>query len=172
MALYRKVIPKIARDVIRTLLSKNAIEVDDARIAEAELDVAAVLVGHLDQVEAVGHEAKEALQRRGLSMDKFNQTKARFAEMKGIKIGEEEPDYLTGQILEALFASKNIEEIYFEDKDMRKLIKESLFKAISVSQDIEQEAKSRLKNIKEGTLEWDIEFPRMVSAIKRQKGLE
>lgn len=170
MALYRKVIPKIARDVIRTLCSKQAIEVDESRMAEAELDLAAVMVAYLDAEEEVSREASETLVRLGMPKDRFSQMKQRFAERKGIKIGEEGLDYLLAQLMEALFASKNIEEIFADDAELRKIIRECITKALKVSEDVEQEARSRLKNVREGTPEWDIEYPRMIAQVKRQKG--
>jgi hypothetical protein len=171
MALYRKIIPKIARDVIRTLCSKNAIEVEEDRLSEAELDLAAVIVGHLDAEEEISREAAETLVRLGMAKDRFLQMKQRFAERRGIKIGEDGLDYLIGQLVEALFASKNIEEIFADDLELKKIIKECVTKALKVSDDIEQEARSRLKNVREGTPEWDIEYPRMIAQVKRQKGL-
>src|SRR5579871_2127495 len=124
MALYRKVIPKIAKDVIRTLCSKQAIVVDEAHLAEAELDLAAVIVGHLDAEEAISKEAADTLVRLGMPKDKFNQMKQRFAERRGIKIGEDGIDFLLNQLVEALFASKNIEEIFEEDVELRRIIRE------------------------------------------------
>lgn len=171
MALYRKVIPKIARDVIRTLCSNKAIEVDESRQSEAELDLAAVIVGHLDAEEEISHEASDNIARLGMPKERFSQMKQRLAERKGVKIGDDGNDYLLGQLVEALFASKNIEEIYAEDNELRKIIRECMNKALEVSDEIATEAKSRLKNIKEGTPEWDIEYPRMVAQIKRQRGL-
>lgn len=171
MALYRKVIPKIARDVIRTLCSQEAIEVDESRLSEAELDLAAVIVGHLDAEEEISREAADTLVRLGMPKDRFSQMKQRFAERRGIKIGEEGIEYLLGQLLEALFASKNIEEIFADDVELRKIIKECMIKALKVSEEVEQEARSRLKNVREGTPEWDIEYPRMIAQVKRQKGL-
>jgi hypothetical protein len=44
-------------------------------------------------------------------------------------------------------------------------------KSLKVTEEVEQEARSRLKNVKEGTPEWDIEYPRMLAQVKRQKGL-
>jgi hypothetical protein len=171
MALYRKIIPKIARDVIRTLCSKQAIVVDESRMSEAELDLAAVIVGHLDTEEEISREAADTLVRLGMPKDRFIQMKQRFAERRGIKIGEDGLDYLLGQLVEALFASKNIEEIFADDLELRKIIKECINKALKVSEDVEQEARTRLKNIREGTAEWDIEYPRMIAQVKRQKGL-
>lgn len=120
MALYRKVIPKIARDIIRTLCSKQAIVVEESRMSEAELDLAAVIVSYLDAEEDISREAHEALSRLGMPKDRFQQMKQRFAERRGVKIGDDGLDYLLGQLMEALFASKNIEEIFAEDQDLRK----------------------------------------------------
>lgn len=171
MALYRKVIPKIARDIIRTLSTQEAIEVDEARMGEAELDLAAVMVGYLDAEEEISREAADTLARLNMPKERFAQMKQRFAERRGVKIGEEGLDYLLNQLLEALFASKNIEEIYAEDQELRKILKECMNKSLKISDDVEQEARSRLKNIHEGTPEWDIEYPRMIAQVKRQKGL-
>lgn len=170
MALYRKVIPKIARDIIRTLCSKQAIIVEESRMAEAELDLAAVIVGYLDAEEEISREAAETLTRLGMPKERFAAMKQRFAERRGIKIGEEGLEYLHGQLVEALFASKNIEEIFSEDQELRKIIHECITKALKVSDEVEQEARSRLKNVREGTPEWDIEYPRMIAQVKRQKG--
>lgn len=171
MALYRKIIPKIARDVIRTLCSKSAIEVEESRMSEAELDMAAVIVGHLDSEEEISREAAETITRLGMPKDRFGQMKQRFAERRGIKIGEDGIDYLLGQLVEALFASKNIEEIFADDQELRLIIKECVTKALKVNDEVESEARSRLKNVREGTPEWDIEYPRMIAQVKRQKGL-
>jgi hypothetical protein len=172
MALYRKVIPKIARDIIRTLCSQEAIEVEESRMSEAELDLAAVMVGHLNAEEEISRQAAETLARLNMPKERFAQMKLRFAEKSGIKIGDDGIEYLLGQLLEALFASKNIDEIFSEDIELRRIIKECMAKSLKISDEVEQEARGRLKNIQEGTPEWDIEYPRMIAQVKRQKGLQ
>lgn len=171
MTLYRKIIPKIAREIIRTLCSKSAIEVEEDKLSEAELDLAAVIVGHLDTDEEISREAADTLVRLGMPKDRFLQMKQRFAERRGIKLGDEGLEFLMGQLVEALFASKNIEEIFADDLELKKIINECVTKALKVSDDVEQEARARLKNVREGTPEWDIEYPRMIAQVKRQKGL-
>jgi hypothetical protein len=170
MALYRKVIPKIARDIIHALCNQKAIEVETSRMSEAELDLAAVIVAHLDAEEEISREAADTLARLNMPKERFAQMKQRFAERRGIKIGEDGLEYLLGQLLEALFASKNIDEIFSEDVELRKIIKECMNKSLKISEDVEQEARNRLKNIHEGTPEWDIEYPRMIAQVKKQKG--
>ena len=66
---------------------------------------------------------------------------------------------------------ENPVEIYAEDNDLRLLMKGAIQKFTNVDEEIEREARSRLRNLREGTPEWEIEFPRAVAMIKRQKGL-
>jgi hypothetical protein len=171
MRLYRKVIPKIAREIVRTLNAKKEVEVEDGKMDEAELDLAAILVEYMNEEERIVNEAKETMARRGLSYDRFAQVKKSLAEARGFKMGEDALDYLLGQLLEALFNSKNIAEIYAEDNEMRRFMREVIDKYTAVDEELDREARNRLKNVREGTPEWEIEYPRVVAHLKRQKGL-
>ncbi len=171
MHLYRKVVPKIARDVIRTFTSQQLIEVEDGRMEEAELDLAAVMVEYLNAEDRVAKEARDVLARRGLGQERFAQLKKSIGDARGIKVGEEGLDYVLAQLLEALFSSKNIAEIFAEDHDLRKVIKEIIMKYLSVPEELDRDARARLKNLREGSPEWDIEYPRVVAQLKRQRGL-
>lgn len=171
MRLYRKVIPKIAREVIRSLNSKGDIEVDESALDEAELDVAAVMVEYCNMDDRLAQDAREAIQRRGLGAERFMQVKKGLADAKGFKIGEEGVEYVINQVIEVLFASKNVEEIYAEDNEIRKFIVEVLRKYLDIDEELDREARGRLKNLREGTQEWDIEYERTVNQIKRQRGM-
>lgn len=171
MRLYRKIIPKIAREVIRTLHSKSDIEVEDGRMEEAELDLAAVMVEYMNEEERIVTETKETMARRGFSHDRFAQVKKSLAEARGFKIGEDGLEFVLEQMLEALFNSRNIAEVYAADQDLRKFMREVVEKYTAVDDDLDREARSRLKNLREGTPEWEIEYPRVVANLKRQKGL-
>lgn len=123
MALYRKIIPKIARDVIRTLCSKNAIEVEEDRMGEAELDLAAVIVGHLDAEEEISRETADTLVRLGMPKDRFAQMKQRFAERRGVKIGEDGLEFLIGQFWRKLcLLQKILKRFLLTTKNLKKLL--------------------------------------------------
>lgn len=171
MRLYRKVIPKIAREIVRTLNSKKEIEVEDGKMDEAELDLAAIMVEYLNQEERIVNEAKDAMARRGMSFDRFTQVKKSLAEARGFKQGEDGMAYIIEQLLEALFNSRNIAEIYCEDNDLRKFMRGVIDKFTNVTEELDREARGRLRNLREGTPEWDIEYPRVVAQLKRQRGL-
>lgn len=171
MHLYRKIIPKIAKDIVRTLNSKGDILVPDGQLDEAELDLAAVMVERCNAEDRITTEAKDAIARRGLPQERFAQVKKGLADARGFKMGDDGLEDLINQMIEALFVSKNVEEVFAEDTTLRKFIKETFVKYLSVDEDLDREARNRLKNLREGTLEWDIEYERTVTQLKRQKGL-
>ncbi|MBI5495347.1 MAG: DUF507 family protein [Deltaproteobacteria bacterium] len=171
MHLYRKVIPKIAREIVRTLNSKGDIMVDDGQLDEAELDLAAVMVEHCNQEDRISQEAKDAISRRGLPQERFQQVKKSLADARGVKLADDGIEEVINQMIEALFTSKNIAEVFAEDNVLRKFFKEVMVKYLSVDEDLDREARGRLKNLREGTVEWDIEYERTVAQLKRQKGL-
>jgi hypothetical protein len=171
MRLYRKIIPKIAREVVRTLHSKSEIEVEDGKMDEAELDLAAVMVEYMNEEERIITEAKETMARRGLSQERFSQVKKSLAEARGFKIGDDGIEFVLDQMLEALFSSKNIAEVYSDDKELRLFMRTVFDKYTGVDEELDKEARNRLKNLREGTPEWEIEYPRVIAHLKRQKGL-
>lgn len=171
MRLYRKIIPKIAKDSIRTLSAAGLIEIEEGKAEEAELDLAGVMVEYLDADERLTEQARDLLARRGLGVDRFAQAKKTLADAKGFKVGEEALDYILGQLVEALLASKNIDEVFGEDPELRKTLKDAMSKFASIPEELDKEARQRLKNLREGSPEWEIEYPRVIAQLKRQKGL-
>lgn len=171
MRLYPKVIPAIAREVIQTLTKENDIEVEPLRIADAEMDMAAVMREYLAAEERVNQATKEALERRGYDHSKFQQVKREMADVRGFKMGDEGIEYVIGQMIEFLLISRNVEEVYSEDPVLRKKIFAIFRKHLDVEAELDREARARMKNIPEGTAEWEIEYARNLEMIKRVRGL-
>ena len=171
MRLYPKVIPAIAREVIQTLSNESDIEVEPLRIADAEMDMAAIMKEYLANEERVNQATREALERRGYDHGKFNQVKREMADVRGFKMGEEGIEYVIGQMLEFLLISRNIEEVFSEDHSMRKKIFTIMKKHLDVDEEIDREARARIKHVQEGSAAWDIEYSKTVEMIRRAKGL-
>jgi len=89
MKLYPKIIPAIARDVIASLMTDGDIEVETMRVADAEMDMAAILKEYLASEERVNQATREALERRGYDHSRFNQVKREMADVRGFKMGDE-----------------------------------------------------------------------------------
>lgn len=171
MRLYRRIIPKMSKEIIAKLRGDGDVEIDDQKLEEAELDVAAILVEYCNAEDRLNQETRDALTRKGLSAERFAQVKRGLSEAKGHKTGEEGAEYVIGQMLEALMHSRNVEEVFAEDHEMRKKITDSMRKYLGIDEEIDREARSRLKNLREGTADWDMEYERIVSQLKRARGI-
>ena len=171
MKLYPKAIPAIARDIVANLMADGDIEVETLRIADAEQDMAAVMKEYLAAEERVNQKTREALERRGYDHSKFHQVKREMADVSGFKMGDDGIDYMIDQMLEFLLISRNIEEVYAEDPGMRRKVYTIFKKHLDVDDEIDREARGRLKHLAEGTQAWEIEYQKAVEAIRRTKGL-
>jgi hypothetical protein len=171
MRLYRKIIPKISKEIMANLRNDGDLEVDDSKLEEAELDIAAILVEYCNAEDKLNQDTREALSRRGLSPDRFGQVKKSLAEARHHKTGEEGLEYVINQMLEGMMHSRNVEEVFAEDHEMRKKIYQSMIKYLGIDEEIDRDARSRLKNLREGSAEWDVEYEKLIGQLKRQRGL-
>ncbi len=172
MRIYRKVIPQIAKDIINSLLNKGLIEIDDnKKIEEAELDLAAIIVEYQNTEDKISKEAQQTIIKRSISIDKYTYVKKIISDMYEFKIDISGLDYILNQILEMLFVSNNIDEVFGADNEIKKNIKYVLDKYMKVSEELDDIIRKRIKNIKEGTVEWEIEYARICNILKWHKGL-
>src|SRR5712692_8763833 len=171
MRLYPKVIPIISRESIQKLMQDGDLEVEPLRIADAEMDLSAIMREYLANEERVNQATREALERRGYDYSKFNQVKREMADVRGFKMGDEGIEYVINQMIEFLLISRNIEEVFSEDHGLRKKIFVIMKKHLDIDEDVDREARSRLKHLQEGTANWDIEYQKTVEQIRRAKGL-
>ena len=171
MKLYPKIIPSIARDTVATLMADGDIEVETMRVADAEMDMAAILKEYLAAEERVNQATREALERRGYDHSKFNQVKREMADVRGFKMGDEGIEYVINQMIEFLLISRNIEEVYAADNVIRQKIFAIMKKHLDVDEEIDREARTRLKHLQEGTSAFDIEYNKTIDQIRRARGL-
>jgi hypothetical protein len=170
MRLYSGKIPAISQDLIQKLREDGDIEVSN--IAEAQLDVEAVLKEYLRTDKDLTERAKDLMEQRKLPYSQFARTKRTLAEERGFVTGEEAIPYITNQLLEIFMHSPNIEEVYTEDVDLRKKVQLLLKKHMHVDEELDQEVRRRIKNLEEGTAAWDIEYQKAMEQAKRKHKLE
>lgn len=169
MRLYRGKIEAIAEEVIRTLVSQDLIEVENE--AEAKLDIQSVLKEHLRLDREIVEEAKNRMEARGLGYGQLGRVKGQISKERGAADGEETLPYLMEQILNILFHSNNVGEIFAEDIELRKLITPILRKHMDVDTDLDREVRSKIKNLEEGSSTFDIEYARVMEQMKQKRGL-
>jgi hypothetical protein len=171
MRLYPKVIPVISRECIQRLMQDGDIEVEAMRVADAEMDLSAIMREYLTNEERVKQATREALERRGYDYSKFNQVMREMADVRGFKMGDEGVDYIINQMIEFLLISRNVEEVYAADNVLRQKIFVTMKKHLDVDDEIDREARARLKHLQEGTSAFDIEYNKTVEQIRRARGL-
>jgi len=171
MRLYPKVIPVISRETIQLLMQDGDIEVEPMRIADAEMDLSAIMREYLTNEERVNQATREALERRGYDYSKFNQVKREMADVRGFKMGDEGIEYVIGQMIEFLLISRNVEEVYSEDHSLRKKVFQIFKKHLDVDDEIDREARARLKHLQEGTTAFDVEYQKTIELLRRSRGL-
>lgn len=171
MKIYRRVIPKIAKDVVRALLASRAIEVEDGHRDEAELDIAGVLVEYMNDVDKLKHDAQDAIQRHGLPAEMLGRVKKTMAETRKVVVGDGAFDYVVDRVIAILFESRHIEEVFLEDNELRKIVATAIQKYLGVDEELDREVRGRLKNLREGTSEWEVEYGRLIEQMRGTKAL-
>lgn len=170
MRLYPAKVDSIAAEIITTLTQAGDIEVSDHN--EAQLDVAAVLKEYIRVDKELTERAKDILEIRGLPYSHLSRTKRQLADQKQFGLGEEGLSWIANQMLEAFMASKHVEEVFAEDVNLRRKIKEICKKHMQVDEAIDQEVRDRIKNLEEGTSAWDVEYGKVLEQIKQKHGLK
>ncbi len=111
------------------------------------------------------------METRGAPYAELGKVKGQVARDQKIPVGEDMLPYLLEQILEILFHSQNVEEVFSEDPVLRKKITGILRKHMDVEQELDREVRGKIKNLEEGTATFETEYARVMDQIKRNKKL-
>jgi len=169
MRLFAGKISLISEEIVRVLTADKDIETELP--AEVILDVESVLKEYLRYERMVTDEAKNRLEQRGLPYAQLGKLKNQVAKEKGAPQVDDVLPYLLGQIMEILFHSKNVDEVFAEDSDLRLKITPILKKHMDVGGELDEEVRAKIKNLEEGTATFEIEYARIMGDMKRKKGL-
>ena len=171
MKLYEGKLPIIAHELVGALIDAELIEVLPEEREEAELDVQATLREYLRVEHEINERAREILQIRGLDFSAFFRIKKGLADEKGIAIGDEAVDYLVMQIIEQFMHSAHVEEVFGEDRELRVKMGPVIKKHTEMEDELDREVRDKIKNLEEGTADWEIEYARVMDNVKRVKKL-
>ncbi|MCW5833900.1 MAG: DUF507 family protein [Labilithrix sp.] len=169
MRLYGAKVAPIAQEVVRSLVTAKDIETEAQR--EVVADVEAVLKSYLDTERLVDDKTRDLLQRTGRGTSEFSRVRQQVAEHHGIKVGDDALDYLLDQVVEMLLHSAHVDEVFAEDVELRRKMAPIFKRYMAADSELEAEVRAQLKHVKEGTSQWDIEYSRVLEAVKRKRGL-
>jgi uncharacterized protein len=169
MRLHAVKLPQLSRDILDALLSSKAIETDSPE--DVRLDIESVLSQYMQDEQQVTERAKDVLSTRGLPQTELSRIRRLVAEERRIQIGDEAIDYILDQLVEILMHSNSVDEVWSEDFELRRLMREPLRKSANFEEQLQAEVRGRLKHVQEGTALWEVEYRRMMEDMKRRKGL-
>jgi len=169
MRLFAGRVSPIAQEVVKVLLASGDIEAEHP--TEVVLDVEAVLKNYLAMEKEVNEKTRELLERTSRGNDQYSRVREQIADSKGIKVGDETLDYLLDQVVEMFGHSKNVDEIYAQDVELRRKMAPVFKKHMGEDDKLDAEVRAQLKHVREGSREWDVEYARMVEIVKRKRGL-
>jgi uncharacterized protein len=169
MRLFSGKVTTISEEIVRMLTTDSDIETEQP--SEVVLDIESVLKEYLRFERSISDEAKNRMEARGLPYAQLGKLRSQVAKEKGAPQADDILPYLLDQILNMLFHSRNVDEIYAEDADLRKKLVPILRKHMDVGGELDEEVRSKIKNLEEGTATFEIEYQRIMGEMKRKKGL-
>ena len=172
MRIYRSQIPRLAEEIIEGLRREGDIEVEPANFAEAVQDIRAIMDEYQRQESKIVAEVRDFMHDRQITYDQFGKIKGQLCEEHNHPTGDDGIRWIIGQILEAFMISNHVEEVFSEDFIMRRKMMVTFRRILIDEADIDREARSKIRNVREGTADWEFEYKKAVDEIKRKKGLE
>ena len=171
MKLYRTRIPTIAKAVVEQLCNGDYIEVELENRPEAEQDLISIMEEYLRRDYQLRDKVKDHMAAGGISYDQYGKIRNKLAEEWNHPTGDAVEKYLARQFIENFMISRFVEEVYTEDAMLwRKTL------GVIRSHDVDEralrdEARSLIKNEREGTVDYEIALQRSLRDVKKRRGL-
>lgn len=171
MRLYRSQVPAIVREIIDSLIMDGDIVVEQTDRDECQKDVAAIMDEYLRQENKIVQQTRELMERSQITYDQFSKVKQQVAEGTAHATGDDGIKWIAGQVIENFMISRYVAEVFGEDKNMRKTIMRVFRKHLVEEADLDREVRSKIKNVRPGTPQWEIEYTRAMGDLRRKRGL-
>jgi hypothetical protein len=171
MKLYRAKIPAIAQQVVDRLVAESCIEVRPENRGEAERDLAAIMEEYLRRDGEIREQIRDHMADQHIQYSEYGRTRKKIADELGHPLGDDVERFLCRQFIENMMISPHVEEVFEEDRVMYKKVMEILKENDVDENEIREEAASKIKNVAEGTVDYEIALQDAIKAVKKRRGL-
>jgi len=171
MKFYPKKFDGVAAEIVTLLTEDGDIEVETANREEVVQDIVAIMNEYLSAESRLREEVSDLMAQKGIPSTEFGRVKRILMEERGLKSGDEGIEWLIDQILQSFMVGSHVDEVYAEDRLMKRKILSIYKKHFDIEEKLDQEVRSKLKNIKEGTPTWDIEYKKVLRQTQKRWGL-
>ena len=171
MRIYYGQVPNISDEIVSTLIADNSIEVEASHVSEVEADLTAVLKEYIRRDRELNETARDLIAARRHDSQGFGRIKKQLAERERFGIGDDAVEYIIVQLIEMLLQSRFVEEVYAEDRDIRRIMAPILKRSMQIDDELDHEVRSKIRNLQEGSMSWDVEYKKVMAKVKRNKRL-
>ncbi len=171
MKLYKVKIPVIAREVVETLANEGAIEVAMENRQEAETDLVAIMEEYLRRDNEVREAVREHMAQFSVPYDQYGKIRTQLAERFGHPTGDEVQRYMARQFVENFMISRFVDEVFAEDKELLKRVREIIERHDVDERALRTEAQEQIRNVSEGTMDYEIALSKAMRDVKKRHGL-
>ncbi|MCB9778316.1 MAG: DUF507 family protein [Alphaproteobacteria bacterium] len=171
MKLYRMKIPQIAHDVIAQLCEAGLIEVGNENRPEAEQDLVAIMEEYSRRDYALRERVKEHMSVRSVPYDQYGKVRGALAGEMGHPTGDDVERFLARQFVENFMITRWVDEVFGEDKDLYNKIRDILKGHNVDERALREEAAGKIKNLKEGTVDYELALAEALRDVKKRHGL-
>ena len=171
MKLYRAKIPVIAKAILERLSSEGDVEIRPENREEAEKDLAAIMDEYLRRDNELRDRSRDLMADQNIPYSDFGRTRKKMADEMGHPLGDDVERFLCRQFIENMMISPHIDEVFGEDRAIYKKVMEVLKSNDVDENEIREEAISRMKNVQEGTVDYEIALQEQMKQVKKRRGL-
>jgi hypothetical protein len=172
MRLMKERIPAIAKNVVNALVEAELIEVAAESREEVELDVESVLKEYRRMDHELTEKARDLVANRQLDYSQTSKMKQKLAAEAGFGLNDEGIQWLCDQIVEVLLQSRHVDEVFGEDHELRAKTAPVLKKELSVGSDLDKQVRARIKNLQEGTTDYEVQYRQTMEQLRNARKLE
>ncbi len=109
---------------------------------------------------------RQPLDRHGLAVTSLGQIKQNIAKKRKLVVGADSVGFVQALLLNSLFDSGTIQEVFADDEELNEMIASAMSKYLGVDAELDREVRNRLKNLREGTVEWEDEYNRVIAQMR------
>lgn len=171
MKLYKARIAEIAKGVLQTLIQEEALEVAPENRAEAEQDLVSIMEEYLRRDAALRERVREQMAAGGIPYENYGKVRNQLAESWNHPTGDDVEKFLARQFVENFMISRFVDEVYASDDQLWRRTVDTIRTYDVDEEGLRVEAKGQIKQLKEGSVEYEIAFEKALRDVKKRKGL-
>ena len=161
---------QIAAAVVDTLCDEDAIDVAMENRSEAKQDIISIMEEYLRRDNDLRSRVREGMSDRAIGFENYGKERSRLAEEWKHPVGEEVGKFLARQIVENFMISRFVAEVYLDDGPIWRRVVDIL-RSFDVNEDDLREGEVLIKNLRDGTVDYEIAFEKALRDVKKKKGL-